>query len=138
VADNDSTPDRAILDTSVVIDLKSIAAEALAQEVCISTVTLAELAAGPQASTDPDIRGRRQEHLQRIEATFDPIPFDVNAARAYGRIVGAVMAVGRKPRGARSIDLMIAATALANGLALITRNPSDFNGLELLIEIRTV
>jgi len=124
-----------LLDTSVVIDLGVISREQLPKRIAISAVTLAELAAGPAASKDPDIRARRQEQLQRAESTFNPIPLDVNVARAYGRIVGAVVAAKRKHRGARSLDLLIAATALANQLPLYTRNPDDFIGLESLIEV---
>ena len=42
---------------------------------------------------------------------------------------------GRKPRGSRAIDLMIAATALAHDLPLYTLNAKDLRGLEALIEI---
>jgi len=131
VDDNES----GLLDTSVVIDLGVISREKLPKRIAISAVTLAELAAGPAASKDPDIRARRQEQLQRAESTFNPIPLDVNVARAYGRIVGAVVAAKRKHRGARSLDLLIAATALANQIPLYTRNPDDFIGLESLIDV---
>ena len=45
------------------------------------------------------------------------------------------IARGRKARGARAVDLMIAATALAHDLPLYTRNAKDLHGLEDLIEI---
>ncbi len=96
---------------------------------------MAELAAGPHASTDPDERARRQDRLQRAEAAFDPLPFDIEAARAYGRIYAAVVATGRKARGPRAVDLLIAATACAQGLPLITRNVADFRGLDRVVEI---
>jgi predicted nucleic acid-binding protein len=64
-----------------------------------------------------------------VEATCDPVPFDVAAARAYGRIYASVVAAGRKARGHRAVDLLIAATALAAELPLYTRNPDDFAGL---------
>lgn len=99
---------------------------------------MAELAAGPHATADPDERARRQERLQRAEATFAPLPFDANAARAFGRVYAAVAAKGRKARGRRAIDLLIAATAIAEGLPLYTRNPDDFRGLTELLEVRTV
>lgn len=51
-----------------------------------------------------------QDRLQRTEATFDPLPFDADAARAYGRVVSAMTQAGHKPRGARAVDLLIAAT----------------------------
>lgn len=107
----------------------------LPREVAVSALTMAELAAGPHATTDPEERGRRQDRLQRAEAAFDPLPFDTDAARAYGRIFSAVMATGRKARGARAVDLLIAATALAAGLPLYTRNGDDFLALEGLVEV---
>lgn len=131
-------PPRGLLDTSVVIDLEQIEATALPHEVAISALTLAELAAGPHAATTPSERGRRQDRLQRTEAVFDPLPFDADTARAYGRVFSAVWAAQRKPRGARAVDLMIAATALASELPLYTRNPSDFEGLHDLLDVVTV
>src|SRR5919204_73653 len=64
-----------------------------------SAVTLAELAAGPHATADPAERARRQERLQRTEATLEPLPVDAGVARAYGRVYAAVGAAGRKERG---------------------------------------
>ncbi len=104
----------------------------------MSAITLAELAAGPHATGEPAERARRQGRLQRAEATFEPIPFDVSVARAYGRVYAAVVDTGRKARGRRAVDLLIAASAVATGLPLYTRNPSDFEGLETLLEIVTV
>ena len=126
---------RGLLDTSVVIDIESLLPSQLPLEVAISAITMAELAAGPHAATDADERGRRQDRLQRAEAVFDPLPFDADAARAYGRIYSAVVAAGRKARGARAVDLLIAAAACAANLPLYTRNPADFAGLEGLVEI---
>lgn len=129
---------RGILDTSVVIDLEKLDAAQLPAQVAISALTMAELAAGPHATTDPDERGRRQDRLQRAEAAFDPLPFDGEAARAYGRVYAAVAGAGRKARGARAVDLLIAATACASGLPLYTRNGSDFEALEDLIDVVVV
>lgn len=99
---------------------------------------MAELAAGPHATSDPEERARRQDRLQRAEAAFDPLPFNVEAARAYGRIYAAVTAAGRKARGARAVDLLIAAVACAAGLPLYTRNPEDFRAIDSLVEIVAV
>ena len=131
-------PARGVLDTSVVIDLDDVDPAKLPVEVAVSAITMAELAAGPHATTDPDVRGRRQDRLQRAEAAFDPLPFDGDAARAYGRIFAAVSAAGRKARGARVVDLLIAATALAADLPLYTRNAADFAGLDGLIDVHVV
>jgi predicted nucleic acid-binding protein len=134
----DTRPARGVIDTSVVVDLEDIDSSGLPIEVAISALTLAELAAGPHATDDPDERGRRQDRLQRTEAAFDPLPFDSEAARAYGRIYAAVTATGRKARGPRAVDLLVAATAHALSLPLYTRNPDDFRGLEKLLEVVTV
>ena len=99
---------------------------------------MAELAAGPHATDDADERARRQDRLQRAEAVFDPLPFDAEAARAYGRVFAAISATGRKARGARAVDLLIAATACGAGLPLYTRNVEDFRGLEGLIEVVSI
>jgi predicted nucleic acid-binding protein len=126
---------RGLVDTSVVIDLDRIAPDELPAELALSAVTLCELAAGPHATTDPAERARRQDRLQRAEATFDPLPLDAEVARAYGRVFAAVTAAGRRARGRRAIDLLIAATAVATGLPLYTRNPADFEGMGSLIEV---
>jgi predicted nucleic acid-binding protein len=125
---------RGLLDTSVVIDLDRIPADALPTQVAVSAVTMAELAAGPSAATDNAERARRQDRLQRAEATFDPLPVDTEAARAYGRVYAAVRAHGRDP-SRRFADLLIAAVALANALPVVTRNAADFAGLDDLIDI---
>jgi predicted nucleic acid-binding protein len=127
-----------VLDTSVVIDLDELDPSLLPAEVAVSAITMAELAAGPHATTDADSKGRRQDRLQRAEAAFDPLPFDGDAARAYGRLFAAMVAAGRKARRARAVDLLIAATALAAELPLYTRNGDDFAGLGDLIDIRIV
>ena len=76
-------------------------------------------------------RARRLEILQRAENKFDPVPFDAEAARLFGRVTAAVIAAGRTPRR-RIADLMIAATAIAEGLPLYTTNPDDYAGLDSL------
>jgi predicted nucleic acid-binding protein len=129
---------RGIVDTSVVIDLERVDPDALPAELAVSAVTMAELGAGPHATEDRAERARRQDRLQRAEAAFDPVPVDAAVARAYGRIYAAVTAAGRKARGRRALDLLIAATALAAGLPLYTRDPRDFQELAGLLEIVAV
>jgi predicted nucleic acid-binding protein len=119
----------------VLIDLERLEATDLPVELAVSAVTMAELAAGPHATSDAAERARRQERLQRAEATFEPLPVDAVVARAYGRVYAAVGAAGRKARGRRAMDLFIAATAVAAGLPLYTRNASDFAGLSEILEV---
>jgi predicted nucleic acid-binding protein len=136
-------PRQGLLDTNILVLRRWIAPAELPDEMAISAVTLAELSAGPhqvRPNSDQDMydeheeRARRTEALQRAESEFDPVPFDVEAARVYGRVTAAVVAAGRKPRR-RIADLMIAATAIAEDLPLYTTNPGDYAGLEKLIRI---
>jgi len=129
---------RGVLDTSVIIDLASISPSELPAEASITALTVAELTAGPLSTADALERSRRLERLQWVESTFEPIPFDVAAARAYGRICAVALAAKQKPRGSRAVDLLIAATALSRALPLFTRNAADFKGLADLMEIVAV
>lgn len=129
---------RGLVDTSVLIDLPALPAGALPGELAVSAITMAELAAGPHAASDPNERARRQDRLQRAEATFDPLPVDAAVSRAYGRVYAAVARAGRRARGRRALDLLIAATALAAGLPLYTCDARDFEGLDGLLEVVVV
>ncbi len=138
-------PTRGVLDTSTVILLQRLTdATALPAEPLITAVTLAELSVGPLVAGEESERVARQAHLQQAEADFDPLPFDVSAARAFGGVAASLRRSGRWPkRGcspeasvprlrstARAYDAMIAATAVANGLPVYTCNPSDFSGID--------
>jgi predicted nucleic acid-binding protein len=127
--------DRGLLDTSVVVALGTIERTLLPEEIAVSALTLAELAGGPHGAKHELERARRQSHLQYVEANLEPLAFDPRCARAFGSVYAAIASAGRKPRGARAVDLMIAATAIANELPLYTLNPKDLRGLEGLIEI---
>jgi predicted nucleic acid-binding protein len=123
-----------VLDTSVLIDHGLIDPALLPDESAITAVTLAELAAGPHATENKDERARRQDRLQWAAATWDPLPFDAESARMYGRVFAAVRAAGQSSRS-RVADLLIASTAAANGLPLYTRNPADFASLKRILKI---
>jgi predicted nucleic acid-binding protein len=118
-----------LLDTNTVILLPRLSdPRAMPELAFISAITLAELSVGPLV-----VSGREQEArqavLQQVEADFDPLPFDAQAARAFGRVAASLRRSGRKPT-ARSYDAMIAAVAIANDLPLFTCNPEDFQGIE--------
>jgi predicted nucleic acid-binding protein len=127
-------PTRGLLDTSVVIDHDLIDPALLPDESAISAITLAELTAGPHATEDRNERARRQDRLQWASSTWDPLPFDAEAARVYGRMFAAARAAGQSSRS-RLADLLIAATATANSLPLYTRNPADFAALKAIIKL---
>jgi len=130
---------RGLVDTNIIVLRDRIDATELPDEMCISTVTLAELTAGVHAvpAGESDELSRRMEALQLVEADFASLPFDAEAARRYGRLSAAMLAYGRTQRR-RIADLMIAATASASGLPLYTTNPDDFAGLGGLVDIRAV
>ena len=126
---------RGLLDTSTVILLARINDPSLLPaEPQISAITLAELSFGPLVALDDSERATRQSHLQQAESDFDPLPFDAEAARAFGRVASSLRQAGRKS-SARSYDAMIAAVAIANDLPLYTCNPEDFRGIPELVVV---
>lgn len=119
--------DHALLDTSIVIDYPAQSVAAHTTSAAVSTITLAELAYGLNTS-DPLVNAAREQRYHWISNTFDPIPFDANAARTYGALCASVRAAGRDPKP-RRFDLLIAAVAVALQIPLITRNEKDFRGI---------
>ncbi|MFN8089286.1 MAG: type II toxin-antitoxin system VapC family toxin [Mycobacterium sp.] len=125
---------KAILDTSVVIAMDI---GPLDGELAISSITLAEMHFGVLVATGQAVRAERLRRLLVLRRIFDALPVDEPVAESYGRIAAAIVDAGRKPR-ARSLDLLIAATAHAHEARLYTRNAGDLRGLEDLIEIVSV
>ncbi len=124
-----------LLDTSVVVSLGGMTdASGLPSRCFVSAITLAELSVGPLVARNDADRIARQSVLQQVEADFDPIPFDASAARAFGRVAAQLRASGRKS-SARAYDALIAATAVAHGLPVYTRNPNDLAGIDALVVV---
>jgi toxin FitB len=121
----------AVLDTSVVI---ASDIDPLEGELAISAVTLAELHFGVLIAKQPKVRAERLRRLLMLQRTFDALPLDEPVAASYGQIAAAIVQAGRQPR-ARSMDLLIAATAHAHGARLYTRNLQDFRGLDDVLEV---
>jgi predicted nucleic acid-binding protein len=121
---------KGVLDTSTVILLNRLpGVQALPLVPLVTAVTLAELSVGPLAAKSNIERARRQAHLQQAEADFTPLPFDIEAARAFGGVAASLRGAGHKV-AARTYDAMIAAIAVAHGLPVYTCNPDDFIGIE--------
>lgn len=129
---------RGVIDTSVVIAIEQVAGGRAPRRAGGVGHHARRARGRSHAANDPAELARRQDRLQRTEATFEPIPFDAAAARAYGRVYAAITSTGRKARSRRAVDLLIAATALAANLPLDTRNPADFAGLESILEVVAV
>lgn len=135
---SDATTARAgLLDTNTIILLPRIDdVDSLPDRPLISTITLAELSVGPLVARSEQERAARQAHLQQAEADFEALPFDADAARAFGGVAASLRRAGRKPT-ARAYDAMIAAIAIANGLPLHTCDPDDFAGIDGL-DVRAI
>jgi len=125
---------RALLDISVVVATDVAPLEG---ELAISAVTLSELHFGVLVAADPAVRAERLRRLSGVQRSFDALPVDEAVAASYGRLAAAVVAVGRQPR-ARTMDLLIAATAHAHNARLYTRNAADLRGLHDLVEVVSV
>ena len=122
---------RAVLDTSIVI---ATDVPPLEGELAVSAVTLAELHFGVLVAKDQNVRAERLRRLLLLQRAFDAVPVDDAVAASYGQLAAAIVEAGRRPR-ARSMDLLIAATAHAHSARLYTRNAADFVGLEGLVEV---
>jgi predicted nucleic acid-binding protein len=125
---------RAVLDTSVVL---AAGLDPLEGELAISAATLAELHFGVLVTTEAAVRAERLRRLSVLQRVFDALPVDEAVAASYGQLAAAVVAAGRQPR-ARSMDLLIAATAHAHSARLYTRNPDDLRGADELVEVVAV
>jgi predicted nucleic acid-binding protein len=122
---------RAILDTSVVL---ATDVGPLEGELAISAITLAEMHFGVLVAKASGVRAERLRRLLVLQRTFDALPLDDAVAASYGQVAAAVVDAGRQPR-ARSMDLLIAATAHAHSARLYTRNIDDFRGLDGLVDV---
>jgi toxin FitB len=122
---------RAVLDTSIVI---ATDVPPLEGELAVSAVTLAEVHFGVLVAKDQNVRAERLRRLLLLQRAFDAVPVDDAVAASYGQLAAAIVEAGRRPR-ARSMDLLIAATAHAHSARLYTRNAADFVGLEGLVEV---
>lgn len=125
---------RAVLDTSVVL---GAGVAPLEGELAISAATLAELHFGVLVARSAAARAERLRRLSILQRQFDALPVDESVAASYGQLAAAVVAAGRRPR-ARSMDLLIAATAHAHSARLYTRNADDLRGADELVDVVAV
>ena len=124
---------RGLLDTSVLIAQD---VDPLPDLLAVSAISVAELHFGVLVARTADARALRLARLSRVQRRFAPLPVDEAVAESYGQIAAHVAAAGRQPR-ARTMDLLIAATAHVHGAVLYTRNADDFRGLEGFVEVVT-
>ena len=98
-------------------------------EAAISTITIGELLTGLALLPS----GRRKDFLTiRVEGLITrarerSYSYDEQAARALPTIMAARKRIGREV--SKPVDAMIAAVAASRGMAVATRNASDFAGM---------
>jgi predicted nucleic acid-binding protein len=112
-----------LLDTSVVIALGRGELEGVgdgSRPATISALTVCGLHHGVLAARNHERPGRLTL-LTWVERTFRPLPIDERVASDYGRLAVAARGAGRDVRRGTA-DLLIAATAAAHRLTLVTRD----------------
>ena len=123
---------RALADTSFFVanERGDDPATTLPDELAVSVITIGELRAGVLAANDPHVTARRLRTLNVAEM-LDPLPVDEHVADAWSELRLTLLALGR---GMGVNDSWIAATAIANGLPLLTLDAdfADVPGLDVV------
>lgn len=99
------------------------------EDVCISSITYAELAYGVEKSAQPEIN---RLALSMMLSSIEIVAFDDTAADEYGEIRAGLE---RKGTPIGSLDMLIAAHARSLGCTLVTNNTKEFcrvEGLEVV------
>ena len=94
------------------------------QGLAISSITLAELEYGVQASANIE---KNTVSLMKFLSIVDVIPFDRGAAVEYGKICAALRKKGT-PIG--TMDMLISAHAKSENLIVVTHNTREFERVE--------
>jgi predicted nucleic acid-binding protein len=125
-----------LIDTSVLITLerRGLWLDAMAlpvgEPVALASITISELLTAVHRADSPLRRQRREAFIEAVIDSVSVLPFDLPSARAHARIWAHLAAIGQ-PIGER--DLLIAATALAHGYAVLTENTRDFGRVPELV-----
>lgn len=124
---------RVLLDTSVLIarERRGLDLDG-AMEPAVSAITIGELSLGVELAHDEDERAARAATLDAVEAGIDVLDVDHGVGLVYGRLVGRARRSGRRPSAQ---DALIAATAVANDLPLLTQDSGflAFEDLEVVL-----
>ncbi|MBR1560321.1 MAG: type II toxin-antitoxin system VapC family toxin [Clostridia bacterium] len=123
---------RYMLDTNIIAYVKNHRPESVLcrfrehrpEDMCVSSITVAELEFGVYNSSKP---AQNRLGLMTLLSRIEVVPFDADAAREYGSIRADLTKKGTLI-GAN--DLLIAAHARALGLTLVTNNAREFDRVE--------
>jgi predicted nucleic acid-binding protein len=97
----------------------------------VSWVTVAELKAGVIEADSPTVRSARDLTLRRVEELL-PLPVDRVVAYAWAELRTTLREIKRRLSGN---DMLIAATAIAHGLPVVSQDDdfADIPGLRLIL-----
>jgi predicted nucleic acid-binding protein len=130
----------ALIDSSVLIaaergtlDLDSVLADSGEVDFAVSAITASELLHGVERTEDAQRQLRREAWVEALLSRLPVLPFDLVAARAHARL-WALLAADGLSIGAH--DLVIAATAIARGLDVVTRDERSFPRVPGLVVVR--
>ena len=123
---------RYMLDTNICIHVIKNRPETVIQnflkheptELCISSITYAELMHGVEKSQDVE---RNRVAMMLFLSPISILEFDNYAAEEYGKIRADLE---RKGTPIGPMDMLIAAHARSEGLVLVTNNTREFNRVE--------
>jgi len=128
-----------LIDSSILIaverghlKLEDLLAGRMDEDFAVSAVTASELLHGVHRANTPAQRGIREAFVESLLARLPVFPFDLLTARIHARLA-AELSARRVSVGPH--DLMIAATAVARGYNVATRDERSFPkipGLSLL------
>ena len=126
-----------LIDASVFVELErrgqpvaTLGADLGGEADALAAITASELLAGVNRAVSSAHRRRRERFIEGILERLPIIPFDLPVARTHARLAAELAAAGQ-PIGAN--DLLIAATALTHGYALLTHNLRDFRRVPGLV-----
>lgn len=101
----------------------------------VSSLSWGELTRGLHMTTELSVYKARAARLASLQGSFGAgLSFDDDCVRAYDAVMQSVLNSGGSPR-AHLIDRMLAATAIAHNLTVITRDRTGFTGLEDLLTL---
>mgnify|MGYP003349520617 FL=1 len=121
------------LDTSAIVAEESRGADLIGYDaLVVSAMTIGELALGVAMAQDPDLFATRRHTLLRVRDAYGVIELDDEIAGIYGEIMGRARSRGLRPGVP---DVLIAATALREGLPVLTQDVGflAFDGLDVVL-----